>query len=31
VTHLDLDRAQVERAVEVFGAFFKLRTATAAD
>ena len=30
VTHLDLDRAQVERAVEVFGAFFKLRTTTAA-
>ena len=31
VTHLDVDRAQVERAVEVFAAFFKLRTATAAD
>ena len=31
VTHLDVDRAQVERAVEVFGAFFKVRTASAAD
>jgi threonine aldolase len=31
VTHLDVDRARIERAVEVFGAFFKLRTATAAD
>jgi threonine aldolase len=31
VTHLDVDRAAVERAVEVFAAFFKLRTATAAD
>jgi len=31
VTHLDLDRAQVERAVGAFDAFFKLRTATAAD
>jgi threonine aldolase len=31
VTHLDVDRSQVERAVEVFAAFFKLRTATAAD
>ena len=31
VTHLDVDRAQVERAVEVFSAFFKVRAATAAD
>ena len=31
VTHLDVDRAQVERAIEVFAAFFKVRTATAAD
>jgi threonine aldolase len=31
VTHLDIDRAQVERALAVFGAFFKVRTATAAD
>lgn len=31
VTHLDVDRARIERAIEVFGAFFKLRTATAAD
>jgi threonine aldolase len=31
VTHLDVDRAQVERAVEAFAAFFKVRTATAAD
>jgi threonine aldolase len=31
VTHLDLDRAQVERAVEVFASFFKVRTASAAE
>jgi threonine aldolase len=31
VTHLDLDRAQVERAVEVFTSFFKVRTASAAE
>jgi threonine aldolase len=31
VTHLDIDRAQVERALAIFGAFFKVRTATAAD
>jgi threonine aldolase len=31
VTHLDVERAQVERAVEVFAAFFKLRTASAAE
>jgi threonine aldolase len=31
VTHLDVDRSQVERAVEVFASFFKLSTATAAD
>ena len=31
VTHLDLDRAAIERAAQVFGAFFKMRTATAAD
>ena len=31
VTHLDVDRAQVERAVEAFGAFFKVRAASAAD
>jgi threonine aldolase len=31
VTHLDVDRAQIERAVEVFATFFKVRTATAAD
>ncbi len=31
VTPLDVDRVRIERAVEVFGAFFKLRTATAAD
>ena len=30
VTHLDVDRAQVERAVEVFTSFFKVRTASAA-
>jgi threonine aldolase len=30
VTHLDLDRSQVERAVDVFSGFFKVRTATAA-
>ena len=30
VTHLDVDRAQVERAVEVFASFFKVRTASAA-
>jgi len=31
VTHLDVDRAAIDRAVEVFSSFFKLRTATAAD
>jgi threonine aldolase len=31
VTHLDVDRAQIERAVEAFAAFFKVRAATAAD
>ena len=31
VTHLDVDRAQVERAVEAFGAFFRQHAATAAD
>ena len=31
VTHLDVDRAQIERAVEVFASFFKIRTATAAE
>jgi threonine aldolase len=31
VTHLDLDRAQVERAVDVFGDFFKVRAVSAAD
>jgi threonine aldolase len=31
VTHLDLDRAQVERAIQVFAAFYKVRAASAAD
>ena len=31
VTHLDVDRPQVERAVEVFASFFKVRTASAAE
>jgi threonine aldolase len=31
VTHLDVDRAKIERAVEIFSAFFKVRTATAAE
>ena len=31
VTHLDVDAADIDRAVEAFGAFFRLRTATAAD
>ena len=31
VTHLDLDRAQVERAVEIFSSYFKVPTATAAE
>jgi threonine aldolase len=31
VTHLDVDRAQVERAVQVFASFFKVRTASAAE
>jgi hypothetical protein len=31
VTHLDVERAQVERAVEVFASFFKVRTASAAE
>jgi threonine aldolase len=31
VTHLDVDRAQVERAIDAFGAFFRLGAATAAD
>jgi threonine aldolase len=31
VTHLDVDRAAIDRVVEVFSGFFKLRTATAAD
>jgi threonine aldolase len=30
VTHLDVGRAEVERAVEVFASFFKVRTASAA-
>ena len=30
VTHLDVERSQVERAVEIFSSFFKARTATAA-
>ena len=30
VTHLDVDRAQVERAVEIFTSFFKVRAASAA-
>jgi threonine aldolase len=31
VTHLDVSRADVERAVEVFASFFKVRTASAAE
>ena len=31
VTHLDVDARGIDRALEAFGAFFKLRTATAAD
>ena len=31
VTHLDVDRAQIERAIDVFSSFLKVRTATAAD
>ena len=31
VTHLDVDRAGIDRAIEVFGAFFKVRAASAAD
>jgi threonine aldolase len=31
VTHLDLDRSQIERAIEVFTTFLELPTATAAD
>jgi threonine aldolase len=31
VTHLDVDRAQIDRAVDVFAGFFKVRAATAAE
>jgi threonine aldolase len=31
VTHLDVGRAEIERAVGIFGSFLKLKTATAAD
>ena len=31
VTHLDVDRAKIGRAVEVFASFFKVRTASAAE
>jgi threonine aldolase len=31
VTHLDVGRADIERAVAIFGSFFKLKTASAAD
>ncbi|HUP97244.1 MAG TPA: low-specificity L-threonine aldolase [Usitatibacter sp.] len=31
VTHLDVNRAQVDRAIEAFGAYFKVRAASAAD
>lgn len=31
VTHLDLDRSQIERAVDVFSRFFRVPTATAAE
>jgi threonine aldolase len=31
VTHLDVDRAQVERAIDVFASFLQIRAATAAE